>query len=347
MNANVAVLIGRWQILQNGHLTLLRKALEIAPKLVIVIGSAYRARDAHNPFTWEERKQLWESVLTEEERSRVSFLPVRDYYNDERWNATVRQGVARLTAPGDRIALIGYRKDATSYYLGQFPGWELIEVEPTVDISATDLRRVYFESSDMASAIAVLRSYVAEGVCSYLEAWSRLPAYRQCAAEHRAVEAYRQKYTAPFYLTADAVVTTNGHVLLIKRGGEIGRGLWALPGGFLEPRERFYDAAVRELAEETGLRLFSSRFKEALKGQAVFDHPRRSPRGRIVTEAFHFELGDMRLPEVHASSDAKEARWIPIGELPSMESRLFEDHACILDHFLGVFSAAEAARNAA
>ena len=79
--------------------------------------------------------------------------------------------------------------------------------------------------------------------------------------------------------------------------------------------------------------------KAALRGQATFDHPGRSVRGRIVTTAFHFDLGDERLPEVEGRDDAARARWVPIAELPQLEEQLFEDHACILDHFLGLFPA--------
>jgi bifunctional NMN adenylyltransferase/nudix hydrolase len=336
MDIDTAVIVGRWQILQNGHLSLLRTALATAPKVVVVIGSAWRARDAHNPFTWQERQQQFEAVLTRDERERVVFAPVRDYFNNERWNEAVRRTVAKAAGSG-KVTLVGFKKDHTSFYLDQFPGWELLEVEVETDISATDLRRIYFEATDIAGALTVIGNYVSPSVRSYLEAWAHLPAYRHCAAEHRAVEAYRRKYTAQFYLTADCVVTSNEHVLLIKRGGDIGKGLWALPGGFLEPREQFYSAALRELAEETGYRPLHSRMTAALKSQAIFDHPARSPRGRIITVAFHFDLGSEHLPEVHGSDDAAQARWTPITRLPEIEERLFEDHACILDHFLGLF----------
>ena len=336
MDNTVAVIIGRWQILQEGHITLLRNALSIAPKLVVVIGSAWRSRDAHNPFSWEERQQQFEAVLSAEERARVSFLPVRDYFDEDRWNGAVRAGIEK-PAGSAGVTLVGFKKDHTSSYLDHFPGWRLHEIEPTSDISATDLRRIYFEATDMHAALTVIGNYVAPGVRAYLEAWSHLPAYRQCAAEHRAVMAYRAKYTQPFSLTADVVMTCTGHVLLIKRGGEIGNGLWACPGGFIEPREQFYAAALRELEEETGFRALPSRMKAALRGQATFDHPGRSARGRIVTMAFHFDLGDERLPEVEGRDDAARARWVPIAELPQLEQQLFEDHAVILDHFLGLF----------
>jgi len=334
---DIAVLIGRWQIVQRGHASLLRTALAIAPRVIIVIGSAQHSRDCRNPFTAEERQQQFEAVLNAEERSRVTFLPVRDYYNDDRWRDAVRAGVERGSKRTDRIGIVGFKKDHTSAYLDYFPGWGLREVEPHCDISSTDLRNIYFEAQDPEKVIAVIGNYVEDGVKEYLRAWAKLPAYRRCATEHRAVKGYRERYTAPFYLTADALVRAKDHVLLVRRGGEIGHGLWALPGGFLEPNERFYDAALRELDEETGFRSLDSRMHNARRGEAVFDHPLRSSRGRIVTTAFYFDLGDDHCPEVRASSDAKEARWVPIAELRSLERELFEDHACILDHFLHTF----------
>ncbi len=337
MSSDVAVIIGRWQILQRGHCSLLRAALAMAPRVVVVIGSAWHSRDSRNPFTWQERQQQFEAVLSPAEREKVSFLPVRDYYDDERWGEAVRAGVAEVASRSDRIALVGFRKDQTSQYLDNFPGWTLLEIVPEYDISSTDLRRIYFEAEDLPTALTMMGSYVEPGIRTYLEAWSHLPAYRRCAAEHKAVLAYRKKYTAVFALTADAVVTAKGHVLLIRRGSDIGHGLWALPGGFLDPQERFYAAAIRELAEETGLKPLPARLRSALRGQAIFDHPLRSSRGRVITNAFHFDLGNTELPEVHGADDAKEAQWVALSELPAIEEELFEDHACILDHFLGWF----------
>lgn len=332
--ADVAVIIGRWQILQRGHTSLLRAALDAAPKVIIVIGSAWRARDPRNPFTWQERQQQFETVLTPEQRARVSFLPVRDYFDDERWGEAVRDGVAKLTSHGDQITLVGFKKDHTSSYLDNFPGWSLLEIEPEYDISSTDLREIYFELADHTAALTAIGNYVEPGVKAYLEAWIHLPAYRKMVVEHRAIVAYKKKWGAPVAITADNVLTANGHVLLIRRGGDIGYGLWALPGGFVDSHERFYAAALRELDEETGFKALPARMKNALRGEAVFDHPLRSARGRIVTMAFHFDLGDTHLPEVRGADDAKEARWVPIAELLAMEEQIFEDHAVILDHFL-------------
>jgi bifunctional NMN adenylyltransferase/nudix hydrolase len=339
MAGGTALIIGRWQIFHKGHETLLNAALASAPRVIVVMGSAYRSRNPQNPFTWQERQAMIESTLSAENRARVQFLPVRDYFDDIRWNAAVREGVARLTdgAPANTITLVGYKKDSSSYYLDHFQGWTWKGVDREIDIDATALRNVYFEGADPDARMAVLQPYVSAPVLAYLQAWARLPAFAERVTEHAAVLTYRKRWAAPFHLTADAVMQASGHVLLVQRGGDIGHGLWALPGGFVEPGERMYTAALRELQEETGFKSLASTMQAAFQGSVVFDHPGRSPRGRIITHAHHFNLGHIALPEVKGADDAMDARWVPIADLPGMESQLFDDHAAVLDRFVGVY----------
>lgn len=121
--------------------------------------------------------------------------------------------------------------------------------------------------------------------------------------------------------TADGVVTTtDGHVLLIKRGYEPHIGRWALPGGHVDPGETSRAAAARELAEEAGVYAAP----EELAQVGVWDRPDRDPRGRYVTVAYHLEV----LPGtiVKAGDDAADAQWWPVTDLPPLAF----DHADIL-----------------
>ena len=136
-------------------------------------------------------------------------------------------------------------------------------------------------------------------------------------------------------VTVDAVVRIRDEVLLIRRGRAPGKGLLAVPGGFIEQRETAYQSAVRELQEETGFHLLPSEMEHAFQGMRVFDHPDRSQRGRVITHAFYFDLGDRMLPEIAGSDDAAEARWVDIAELPSLEDQFHDDHFHLLDAFLG------------
>jgi bifunctional NMN adenylyltransferase/nudix hydrolase len=336
ISGSTAIVIGRFQLFHKGHETLLNAALATAEQVVVVIGSAFKARDSKNPFNWEERQAMVRACLSAADQARVQFLPVRDYFDDDKWNAAVAAAVQKLgLAVRGPLTLVGFEKDRTSYYLENFPAWKRLEVSQMVDVDATALRNVFFEGNDPDARLTVLAPFVSPGVLKYLQAWSRLPAYAERVREHQAVLDYKKKWGEGPFLTADAVVVVSRQVLLIRRKSEHGYGLLALPGGFINAGERFYTAALRELSEETGFRALSTTAKAALRGSQVFDHPRRSSRGRLISEAFYFNFGEMRhLPEVQGADDAMEALWVPIDQLESLMSSLFEDHYCILEHFL-------------
>ncbi|MFD3550045.1 NUDIX domain-containing protein [Streptomyces sp. NPDC058655] len=133
----------------------------------------------------------------------------------------------------------------------------------------------------------------------------------------------------PFAVTVDlAVFTVRGgqlHVLLIRRGQEPYAGAWALPGGFVLPRESAETAARRELAEETGLpqAAVAALHLEQLR---TYSEPDRDPRMRVVSVAFTALVPDMPEPAADGGGDAAHARWSPVGEA----AELAFDHARIL-----------------
>lgn len=335
---DVAVVIGRFQPMHNGHAALLAKALERAQKVVVVLGSSFHARSPKNPFTWQERSAMIEACLPQEHRHRVTFVPLRDYFDDDRWVAAVEREVAKAVPDARGTALIGHFKDATSYYLNHFPRWELVSVARSGDLDATALRGILFEAEDLDVSLAVLSNLVPTAIRQFLRAWAKLPCYAALVEEHAKVAADKRLWThAPFppvFVTVDAVVRAAGSMLLVRRAEHPGRGLWALPGGFLDQRERVLQSAVRELREETKLGLAEPLLNGALREVAVFDHPDRSQRGRTITHAHFFDLGDTRLPDVQGADDAAFADWIPVSALAAMEEQFFEDHFNILDHFL-------------
>jgi len=125
-------------------------------------------------------------------------------------------------------------------------------------------------------------------------------------------------------LTVDIVVFAldqdDLQVMLIQRDLEPHVGQWALPGGFVRVDETLDDAATRELREETGL---SDIFLEQLY---TFGELNRDPRERVVTVAY-YALVNLAGHAVQASSDARNAAWFPVNELP----KLAFDHQKILD----------------
>lgn len=100
------------------------------------------------------------------------------------------------------------------------------------------------------------------------------------------------------------------HVLLIKRGKEPFKGMWALPGGHINVKEDPYDAAHRELKEETGYDA------EELYPLGSFNI--NDPRGWTISAAYLAVASETEMKEIEAGDDASEADWFNIKELPDL-----------------------------
>ena len=115
-------------------------------------------------------------------------------------------------------------------------------------------------------------------------------------------------------VTVDSVIFCDSggeeKILFIKRKKDPYKGKWAIPGGFLEDDEPPETGALRELEEETRLRL------QSLKQIRAFGKPDRDPRGRTISIAFFGESASEA--EVKGSDDAAEAKWIAVKELPEL-----------------------------
>jgi 8-oxo-dGTP diphosphatase len=124
-------------------------------------------------------------------------------------------------------------------------------------------------------------------------------------------------------LSVDAVVfgyeEGNISVLLIKRKYDPFKGQWAIPGGFVINNESLEEAVERELFEETGIKI------NYLEQLYTFGKPDRDPRGRVVSIAY-FGLVRPDAFKLYASTDAEQAQWFNINDLP----KLSFDHKEIL-----------------
>lgn len=123
---------------------------------------------------------------------------------------------------------------------------------------------------------------------------------------------YSYKYPRPA-VTADCVVITNEpipKVLLIQRGADPFKGAWAFPGGFMNMNETTEECAIRELEEETGLKVAT------VHQIGAFSKVDRDPRGRTITVAYLAIINSPK--EVIGQDDAAKAKWFPITELPPL-----------------------------
>ena len=125
---------------------------------------------------------------------------------------------------------------------------------------------------------------------------------------------YTYNYPRPA-VTTDCLVFTRpkkkNHLLLIQRDQAPFKGMWALPGGFVEIEEDITNGAYRELEEETGIRnIILYQFK-------TFGEVNRDPRGRTISIVY-YGIVHPEETSLQAGSDAKSARWFTIDNLPEL-----------------------------
>lgn len=346
------VFVGRFQPFHLGHKNIIDIALIKADEVIIVVGSSNSARCYHNPFTFDERKGMIEASFPENERKRLHIIPSDDVYNTQLWIKNTQQIVTNVIlacinsdtpaiylhgTASAKIGLIGHSKDSTSYYLKLFPEWGHIDVPQKYIYNATDIRKEYFVT-DTYFIKYRNPDYVPSSTQTFLESFMKTEDFLAIVKEYEYIKAYKAAWSVaphtPIFVTTDAVVVQSGHVLVVRRKSFPGQGLQALPGGFLNPDEYIEDGMIRELREETRIKIPGPVLKGNIKKVKVFDAPYRSSRGRTITHAFLIELPEQtELPKIKKGSDAAAAYWVPLADLRAED--MFEDHFHIVQDMIG------------
>lgn len=400
----LTVYIGRFQPLHLGHAHILGQAIDSSDAVLVLVGSAFIARNIKNPFTYQERHGMLEAWAKNYLRDAGVSLhklpiirPIRDQpYNHAKWFQTVQEEVENAIQERgwDRadvdVALTGSDRDDSTWYLKSFPQYtsDLKEpVPPGQDLSATKLRHRLFNATalelpnkwpDVPSTTfdfignfigtkeySILREEYEFNIKYKTPHAPLLDAIKQFVPSryHEKIEdiftTWLKKQYAPTFVTADACIIQSGHVLVVRRGALPGKGLIALPGGFVKGDQTLLEAAIDEVIEETGLRLADGKnalkltrtiLRGYLKGSLNFDEPGRSLRGRTFTTCHLFRLDDTKpLPVVKGQFmpledtggvggivETADAFWMPISVARANPEWWFEDHHAILDTMLGL-----------
>lgn len=368
-NYDLTVFIGRFQILHYGHLAVILEAFKQSRYVCILIGSAHAARSYRNPFTFEERKQMILSSIDKALHPFIKIEPIEDYtYNEDMWLKTVQKTVWQIKQEilsydhmnenNFKIALIGHNKDNSSYYLKLFPQWNNIAVTNYKNISSTQIRKVYFSNiTDMwlndcdghKTGDLPQDQLVTTSVKDFLKEFNKTSDWKLIKEEYDFITKYKLQWInspyPPIFVTVDTCVIQSGHILLVKRNGMPGKGLWALPGGFIHQDEKLIDSAIRELREETKIAVPEPVLRGSMIDNRVFDDPNRSSRGRTITHVFLINLKPMltlpeirnkssNLPKVEGGDDAAKAKWIQFSDLK--REMMFEDHYDIISTMLSI-----------
>src|SRR5690606_38559056 len=352
----IGVFIGRLQPMHNAHLAAITLALSEVEKMVIILGSDCQAKTVKNPWTTAEREVMIRKTLSREDNERVAIVSAKDYlYNDNLWLAQLQSALSNVefrTFPEqpkgwvDRppvvektvidlddcdVTLYGHAKDRTTYYLKLFPHWTFKETGPLGDVNATKVRDMFFHKDSLD-----IQRYVPEPVFKQLHSEIGTETYDNLYNEYRHIQEYKEMWSRapypPTFVTTDAVVIKSGHILVVRRRGFPGKGLLALPGGFIKETEKLLIGCLRELKEETQIQIPKDELSKRVVDEKVFDHPDRSLRGRTITHAFCIDLGSGNLPKVKGDDDAEKALWMPLRDVNRKEEEFFEDHWHIISY---------------
>lgn len=125
-------------------------------------------------------------------------------------------------------------------------------------------------------------------------------------------------------IAVDGVIIRDESILLIKRKNQPFKGMWALPGGFVEYGETVEEAILREVKEETGM---DAKIKRLL---GVYSRPDRDPRGHVISIVFLLDAEGKLI----AGDDAGDARFFRIDNLPPLAF----DHAEIIRDAIQTFN---------
>ena len=345
MKYSLGIAIGRFQPVHDDHIKqIIIPALEQCDRVLVILGSCHKPRTIKDPFTVSERVTMIRQALYEYgygDDMPLYFKTARDFpYDNNRWRAQNHAFAHEFETNDRKIALFGAEKDASSFYLKLFPLWTLVESQGLGNgYGATSIREMLLNITGY-SETAIYTHLVKRGVpvCNidFLTDWMRSKTGQKLQTEYNHIIKYRQQFEdypyPPIFHTVDNVVLYNGYILLVRRGAAPGKGLWALPGGFLNANEWTFQAAMRELKEETGLKAKPEWYNPS---GVIFDHPQRSLRGRTITTAFLCIVPSrFDAPTVKGMDDADKASWFPLdqvlGDNPQMSDVMFEDHIDII-----------------
>jgi bifunctional NMN adenylyltransferase/nudix hydrolase len=348
----LGVFIGRLQPPHKAHIPVLELALKQSDHLAIVLGSACRAKTIKNPWTTSEREDMVRGCFDNETQSKISIVSARDYfYNDNQWLTALQSSLSSLKIDGKEtdvddcdVTLYGHDKDRSTFYLHLFPRWKFVDTGSFGNIDATKVRELFF-SGNVVELRKIVPRPVLEMLLDEIEfAATTKPGiakYNSLVEEFEYIKKYKRAWCnspyPPTFVTTDAIVIKSGHVLVGRRANHPGKGLLALPGGYLEDNERIIDGCLRELNEETHLNIPKDELKRMIVEQKVFDHPDRDLRGRTISHSFCIDLGSGELPKIKAADDMEKARWMPLREVMMEEDEFFADHFHIINYFVSRF----------
>jgi bifunctional NMN adenylyltransferase/nudix hydrolase len=342
------IYIGRFQPFHNGHRAVLNKIIENYSEegdaFMFIVGSADQQNTIRNPLSVEQRLQIIDkeaSVIIPNKYTYITDQINDSPYNYDLWIAELQRKINKQINNNYKSyspILIGNENVAQYGIRG---GFRYIIIQMQGETHGTLIRDNVRENG-----LSGINEYVSNESMGLLEKFDFEGIVKSAfkRAEDYSIDT-RSKYNS-CYLTVDNIVIDGGKILLIKRKDD---GLYALPGGFMEPNETSIEAAKRELKEETSLEIGKNFLLE--KGPIVFDQPFRDPRSsshiNLVTHAYVWRRDidyksyyqDIFYFPAQAVSgdDANSVEWVSFTDIVALKPSMFHaDHKKIICNIMGL-----------
>lgn len=280
----------------------------------------------------------------------IHIVPIRDSaYSNTQWQLNVQEKVREAIANekrcgnmsdfggpriGDKeveISLFGVDRDESTFYLDFFPQWKsktLVRDGKKDIVNGTMCRDLIFSHADWNRE--EWDELVTPSVADFIVKWIKTAYFENINAEFNFLNNYKNemlKFKYPvIFQTADNIILWKGHVLLANRRSFPGKGLWALPGGFIDSNKTIQQSSIDIAKEKTKLQLKP----EWLVSSKTFDSPKRSLRGRTITTAHLWKLPDSFNFDVEAGKNTNKVQWFQFCEVMQMSDVLYEDHYDII-----------------
>jgi len=229
----------------------------------------------------------------------------------------------------EMLTVLDTNKSTLYRYLNKLKGMDLLD---EIEIPAEDplpeeryrkVKKGYrFRFTSFSTAWGIVESHIDVALQNYRKTVDHIDMLSRKMSTDMGVAVESRKPS----LTVDGVLTRGIHpdkeILLVRRGNEPYKGMWALPGGFIDYSETAENAVVREIKEETGI---SSR---VVNVATIASKPDRDPRGHTVSILYILESKGNDEPK--SGDDADDARWFSLNSKPDLAF----DHSQLVEELL-------------
>lgn len=252
-----AVFIGRFQPFHKGHLHNIKKGLEIAHNIIIIIGSSYRAPSITNPFSFSIRKQMIiaDLLYVKINIKRIIIISAQDWiYNDKKWKEEIELKIKKYTKNKNSVIIIGHQKNNDNFYLKNFE-WKYIDFNNYRKLNATNFRKKFFSKNQINTKYMISNS-INKGSAKILKKFKSKPIFFVLKKEY--IESEKNKksygtYKCKIQIVNNRILFVYRHkLLLIKYRNQINKKLWSLPKGKIKINKNkvnifFYNAKNKKI----------------------------------------------------------------------------------------------------